>query len=36
MEWYTLTENLYRAYLVTGNQRYRDFGAVWELSLIHI
>jgi DUF1680 family protein len=31
-EWYTLTENLYRAYLVTGDQKYRDFGAVWEYT----
>ncbi len=29
-EWYTLTENLYRAYLATGDTKYRDFGAVWE------
>lgn len=29
-EWYTLSENLYRAYLVTGETRYRDFGKVWE------
>jgi hypothetical protein len=24
-EWYTLSENLYRAYLATGDARYRDF-----------
>jgi uncharacterized protein len=29
-EWYTLSENLYRAYLATGNEKYRDFAAVWE------
>jgi len=29
-EWYTLTENLYRAYLATGDERYRGFGKVWE------
>jgi DUF1680 family protein len=31
-EWYTLTENLYRAYLATGDTKYRDFGAVWEYT----
>jgi uncharacterized protein len=29
-EWYTLSENLYRAHLVTGDQKYSDFAAVWE------
>jgi hypothetical protein len=29
LEWYTLAENLYRAYLLTGNQKYRDFAEVW-------
>lgn len=29
-EWYTLSENLYRAYLLTGEARYRDFAQVWE------
>lgn len=29
-EWYTLSENLYRAYLATGDERYRDFAEVWE------
>lgn len=29
-EWYTLSENLYRAYLATGDTRYRDFAKVWE------
>ncbi len=31
-EWYTLSENLYRAYLVTGDVRYRDFARVWEYT----
>ena len=29
-EWYTLTENLDRAYLATGDREYRDFAEVWE------
>lgn len=29
-EWYTLSENLYRAYLVTGDRKYLDFGRRWE------
>jgi DUF1680 family protein len=29
-EWYTLSENLYRAYRVTGEQTYRDFAKKWE------
>jgi len=29
-EWYTLSENLYRAYLVTADRKYRDFAEVWE------
>jgi DUF1680 family protein len=29
-EWYTLSENLYRAYQLTGDQRYMDFGDVWH------
>lgn len=29
-EWYTLSENLYRAYLATGQQRYREFARIWE------
>lgn len=32
-EWYTLSENLYRAYLATGENRYRDFARVWEYTL---
>ncbi len=31
-EWYTLSENLYRAYLATGETRYRDFAKVWEYT----
>lgn len=31
-EWYTVSENLYRAYLLTGNAKYRDFGKVWEYT----
>lgn len=29
-EWYTLSENLYRAYKVTNDPKYRDFGKLWE------
>ncbi|MHB1461345.1 MAG: beta-L-arabinofuranosidase domain-containing protein [Armatimonadota bacterium] len=29
-EWYTLSENLYRAYFATGDTKFRDFGKVWE------
>ncbi len=29
-EWYTLSENLYRAHRATGDPRYRDFAAVWH------
>ena len=28
-EWYTLAENLYRAYQLTGNEKYKTFGDVW-------
>jgi hypothetical protein len=28
-EWYTLSENLYRAYQITGNSMYKEFGDVW-------
>jgi DUF1680 family protein len=31
-EWYTLSENLYRAYVATDDRRYRDFAEVWEFS----
>jgi uncharacterized protein len=29
-EWYTLSENLYRAYQLTGKSMYKDFGDVWQ------
>lgn len=29
-EWYTLSENLFRAYLATGDRKYLDFARVWE------
>jgi DUF1680 family protein len=29
-EWYTLSENLYRAYLATGDAKFRQFAEVWE------
>jgi DUF1680 family protein len=29
-EWYTLSENLYRAYSVTKDKKYLDFGKIWE------
>ncbi len=29
-EWYTLSENLERAYLATGDPKYRAFAQVWE------
>ncbi len=28
-EWYTLSENLYRAYQLTGNPKFKDFAEVW-------
>ena len=28
-EWYTVAENLYRAYQLTGKQKYREFADVW-------
>jgi DUF1680 family protein len=31
-EWYTLSENLYRAYQVTGDPMYRDFAQVWHYT----
>jgi hypothetical protein len=30
MEWYTLSENLYRAAAASGQSRYRTFGDVWR------
>ena len=29
-EWYTLSENLYRAYRLTGNAKYKTFGDLWH------
>ena len=29
-EWYTLSENLYRAYMLTKNRRYEEFAKVYE------
>ena len=31
-EWYTLSENLYRAYQLTGDVRYKNFGDVWRYN----
>jgi hypothetical protein len=31
-EWYTLSENLYRAYETTGDAKYRSFGDVWRFT----
>ncbi|MCK5640680.1 MAG: glycoside hydrolase family 127 protein, partial [Gammaproteobacteria bacterium] len=31
-EWYTLSENLYRAYELSGEKRYFDFAKVWEYT----
>jgi DUF1680 family protein len=28
-EWYTLSENLYRAFQLTGNAKFKDFGDAW-------
>lgn len=30
LEWYTLSENLYRAYALTGAAKYKEFGDVWR------
>lgn len=30
LEWYTLGENLLRAFALTGDERYREFAAEWE------
>jgi hypothetical protein len=30
IEWYTLAENLYRAYEYTGDSRYYEFGSLWR------
>ncbi len=31
-EWYTLSENLYRAYQASGNPKYKTFGDVWRYT----
>ena len=31
-EWYTASENLYRAYLVTGQRKYHEAAEFWEYS----
>jgi DUF1680 family protein len=31
-EWYTLSENLYRAYQATGNEKYRRFADLWRFT----
>lgn len=31
-EWYTLSENLNRAYLATGDAKFRDFAKEWEYT----
>ncbi len=30
LEWYTLSENLYRAHALTGSAKYKEFGDVWR------
>ena len=32
-EWYTVAENLYRAYELTGDRRYLDFAKVWNYEI---
>lgn len=31
-EWYTLSENLYRAYIATGDKKYKDFAGIWHYN----
>ena len=31
-EWYTVGENLYRAFQLTGNVKYKDFAEVWHYT----
>lgn len=31
-EWFTLSENLYRAYQLTGKSKYKTFGDVWRYT----
>jgi uncharacterized protein len=32
VEWFTLGENLYRAYQATGDEKYREFAKAWEYT----
>lgn len=34
IEWYTLPENLYRAYQLTGEEKFRDFAKVWDYDYL--
>ena len=34
IEWYTLPENLYRAYQLTGEQKYLDFAQEWDYTYL--
>lgn len=34
IEWYTLPENLYRAYLLTGEKKYLDFAREWDYTYL--
>lgn len=34
IEWYTLPENLYRAYFATGDEKYRRFAEEWDYDYL--
>lgn len=34
IEWYTLPENLFRAYLLTNDQKYLDFAREWDYTYL--
>jgi len=34
IEWYTLPENLYRAYQLFGDEKYREFAEVWHYDYL--
>lgn len=34
IEWYTLPENLYRAYLLLGDEKYKEFAQVWDYDYL--
>jgi DUF1680 family protein len=34
IEWYTLPENLYRAYFATGDEKYRCFAEEWDYDYL--